>query len=172
MRKLVAVVIPALLITAATASAQQRKTGARTARTSAVWAVNHEVANNAPAPVAIQPAPAPAATIAAPVAHQGGCGPGCGGKCGHKHGDKCCKFLDWFCYRRSASCAKGCGCCYYCSPPLYSYFGCDCREGQKHGTVEPKPCPPSCSSCGWLKGWSAGHQMFASPSGHGACGVR
>lgn len=176
MQKLVAVLIPALLVFASTAEAQQRKTGSRTARPSAVWAVNHEVANATPA--VNTPAPAvnaPTATLAAPVAQPQGCSYACGGKNGHKGGHKCgkkeCCLIDWFCYRRSASCEKGCGCCYWCSPPLYSYFGCDCREGAKHGTVEPKPCPPSCSS-GWGKVWATGPRMFASPTAHGVVGVR
>jgi hypothetical protein len=165
MRTLVAVLIPALLVFAAPASAQQKKKAG--SRTAPVWAVNHEVA-------APQPAPAPPVTLAPPVAHDAApCGGKCAGKCGKKEGHKGCCLLDWFCYRRSASCEKGCGCCYYCHPPLYSYFGCDCREGAKHGTVEPKPCPPSsCGSCGWGKLWATGPRMFASPTAHGVCGVR
>ncbi|MFO0841510.1 MAG: hypothetical protein U0797_03785 [Gemmataceae bacterium] len=190
MRTLLAVVIPALLATATTAPAQQRKTSTKAARNSSAWATSYQEAVNINAPAEAPPAappappaptvslppqppaqPTPAATLAVPVAHPAG-GPGCGGCCGHKGGDKCCKLLDWLCHRRSASCAKGCGCCYWCSPPLYSYFGCNCREGAKHDTREPKPCPPSgCGSCGgWGKVWSSGQQMFASPTAQGIVG--
>jgi hypothetical protein len=183
MRTLLAFVIPVLLATASNAPAQLRKTGSKATRNSPTWAASYQEANNANAPPMAPPAPtaslpqptaqpAPAATISAPVAHPSGSGC-CGGKHGHEDGHKCCKLLDWLCYRRSASCAKGCGCCYWCSPPLYSYFGCHCREGAKHDTHEPKPCPPSgCGSCGWGKFWSSGTQMFASPTAQGVVGVR
>lgn len=164
MRRLVAWLIPAVLMSGGVAGAQNiviHKAGARTSKPAAnVWAVNHEVA---------QPTP-PAAVIGTPVAHapESACAGGC---CGRKEGHKCC-FWDWLCHRRSVDRNKGCGCCYYCAPPLYSYFGCDCREGAHNPSVPPKPCPPSCSTCGWGKASATGHRMFASPAGHGVCGVR
>lgn len=183
MRTLLAVVIPVLLASATTAPAQQKKAGSRAVRNSPTWAVAYQNPNIANAPPVAPPPqaaplapataqPVPAATIAAPISYAGASGC-CGCKQGHEGGHKCCKLLDWLCHRRSASCAKGCGCCYYCSPPLYSYFGCHCREGAKHDTHLPKPCPPSgCGSCGWGKFWSSGTQMFASPTAQGVVGVR
>ncbi len=80
------------------------------------------------------------------------------------------KLWQWLGYHSVGKCNKGCGCCFYCSPSLYSYFGANCREGAKYDSASAKPCPSSCISTGWGNVWNTGARMFASPTGHGFVG--
>jgi hypothetical protein len=148
------------------------------------------------APVDAHAAPAnnaPAAALAAPVCHPGGCA-----EEGHKIDWKC--FFDWLCYKPlKGGCPKKgcCGC--NCSIPLYTYFLGECKEGRHY---ELPPCAAdcdrpgvfrqmlrdargrmrssgdSCSSCGSCGSCGnccskcfgpcggSGHRYFARPTGH------
>lgn len=172
------------LILAATAMLAHAQTSLpkkspRVRKANTVWAASYTEPSSAP----IEAAPAmsstgstaprtPPATLSAPVVETSSLpveGNGCGNsKHGHLKG--CCeRILNWFCYRPSRSCAKGCPCNYWCHRPLYVYFLQPCKEGATHTTQEPSSCKGN--GCGGSKTFATGHRMFAMPTGHGVPGI-
>ena len=191
MRYLAILLVPIVL--AQTAEAQTTR---KVKKKPEVWAVSHQVEQNqanalpqAGSPVvnaSVHPGqgvPGSPEVIVPGGDHPGAlqagqvsCAPGqaCdGGSCGKAGGCRGClhRFSQWFCFKPSRGCAKGCGCGTYCHPPLYAFFLKPCKEGANYQTQE------GCSSCSkganaWGSVYQTGHRMFAMPTGHGLPGIQ
>ncbi|MFM7151602.1 MAG: hypothetical protein ACKO23_17390 [Gemmataceae bacterium] len=190
MRYLAILLVPLVL-----AQAAEAQTTRKTKKRPEIWAVSHQAEQNQANALqqgggAVVNAPAnqlqggpgnpeiivPGGESVALPAGQQTCAPGqdChGGSCGNAGGCRGClsRFSQWFCFKPSRGCAKGCGCGSYCHPPLYTFFQKPCKEGANYQTQQ------GCSSCSkggnsWGSVYQTGHRMFAMPTGHGVPGIQ